>query len=581
MSLTTYTILIYTAGILLLGIGIYFLKQPNKSKAQLWFMATLLLCAFYNLFYGLEVSLAALDAKVLAHKLRMTPLMFVPATYLVTVFYILGKERWLTRGLFCALYFLPAVCLVLLWAPDWAVYFRSGFAAIEYPSGKMLYWKNGVWFKFYYAYVLAMSFASLGLILLQVFIGDRRKRVTHFILFIIFFIPILLDIFFVLFDTQFVEGGTVTPFGFLFTGVVLSFYLSRDRSLQIFLDAARGTLMDHPSLLMFAFDDTGKVLDSNQCFKQVFEQAHDLKSMPEEFYQTWERFKKSADAKYSSSLQVLGKYYQLTMSKISNADANSPSCYLAILHDVDALVRTQTELAETHRLLEKKATEQQVALRYYAREGLKIRDRERHRISRELHDVVGQKMTAATLLIEGHKQHLSKVNAVDTLKNVERIQQMVDETLKVTRELCFQLSPPLHASNAFPKSLANLVDEFLVATENSVHVECINELENRNLRDDLYLGFYRILREFLTNVARHAHANKVVIKFAEDKTAYRIELSDDGVGFEVEKALNDNTLGLANIRERVFALGGECTIHSSNGKGTRFGIIIPKSKYFN
>jgi signal transduction histidine kinase len=136
------------------------------------------------------------------------------------------------------------------------------------------------------------------------------------------------------------------------------------------------------------------------------------------------------------------------------------------------------------------------------------------------------------------------------------------------------LSPLLLRSAGLLQALVSLIEEYTSRTNIKVEFDHMDGLEE--VPEDVALASYRIMQESLTNVARHAKASEVKIRLYREPGKLRLEVADNGSGFNPKE--KEHTTGLTGMRERALALGGELTIESNHGQGTRVVAELPLSE---
>lgn len=196
---------------------------------------------------------------------------------------------------------------------------------------------------------------------------------------------------------------------------------------------------------------------------------------------------------------------------------------------------------------------------------LKSQERERARISRDLHDVVGQALTAIQLFLD------EAIRRPDPQKLLE-LKGFVAETLKEVRKLSHALRPSLLDEVGLEAALKQYARE--VSERSPVEVSVVAHLPYA-LSEDQEIALYRITQEALTNVVRHAQASRASVVLTGMERSVQLVIEDDGIGFERSK-VGDEHLGLLSIRERAELIGGSCHIESSPGKGTSVHVRIPR-----
>jgi PAS domain S-box-containing protein len=232
---------------------------------------------------------------------------------------------------------------------------------------------------------------------------------------------------------------------------------------------------------------------------------------------------------------------------------------ITIARDISALKATERRLEESHGQLRKLSSHRETT-----------REEERKRIAREIHDELGQQLTALRMGISLLRLQFGEDNPL-LLERVRALMELTDETIQVVRNVATSLRPA-----ALDMGLASAL-EWLV-TEFSQHTGIPCRLEAPAARlaldDERATAAFRVIQESLTNVARHAQASQVDIRLERDTEDFLIEVRDNGKGCDPGHHLK-GTLGLLGMRERGHMLGGEVAIDSAPGQGTCVRVRIP------
>jgi signal transduction histidine kinase len=199
---------------------------------------------------------------------------------------------------------------------------------------------------------------------------------------------------------------------------------------------------------------------------------------------------------------------------------------------------------------------------------------ERRTIARELHDEVGQALTAIKVELS-IAQRTSGVPgaAVERLNEARRI---ADGTVDTIRNLSHLLHPPLLDDLGLAAALKHQLETF--SRRHEIRADLVHEPIERRLAPELEVALYRIVQEALTNIAKHAHASSCRVTVRDLTTSVQVSIDDDGSGFdaaEVEQLGHARGLGLIGIRERTQQLGGTFVIDSAPGRGARLIVEMP------
>ena len=203
----------------------------------------------------------------------------------------------------------------------------------------------------------------------------------------------------------------------------------------------------------------------------------------------------------------------------------------------------------------------------------KVREEERTQIAREIHDELGQALTGLKLDISWMKNRLPRDHEVmaQCLSIIERI----DQTANAVRRIATSLRPSILDQLGLSAALEWQGEEFGARTGIEVVMQQSVYDEDAPIPDDLGSSAFRILQESLTNVARHAKATRVTIRFEQTPTLLMLEVADNGVGCASGCLDGTRSLGLVGMRERALACGGEFSISGMPGRGTTVLLRVP------
>jgi len=205
-----------------------------------------------------------------------------------------------------------------------------------------------------------------------------------------------------------------------------------------------------------------------------------------------------------------------------------------------------------------------------------VREEERTRIARELHDELGQALTALRFDLGWLR---GKCNTADALgqaaaDRVGAALGVVEQSIVSLRRISEDLRPAMLDSLGLAAAIEHHVAQFSERTGIPCHLKM--NREEFDLGGDLATAVFRIVQEALTNVARHAGARQVTVRIDELVDGIRLGVEDDGQGFDVGS--RTSRFGLLGIRERITMLGGQLEIDSAPGKGTRIDGWLPRPK---
>ncbi|PAP77736.1 PAS domain-containing sensor histidine kinase [Rubrivirga marina] len=233
--------------------------------------------------------------------------------------------------------------------------------------------------------------------------------------------------------------------------------------------------------------------------------------------------------------------------------------------EILSMLRDVTALRENEAALERSKAE----LRALATHLQDVREEERTRLSRDVHDVLGQQLTAIRLGIGWFGRHFSEDEAAQA--RLGDVRETIDETIRHVREIASDLRP-------------GVLDDFGLASAVEWQGKRFEERTGTGCRVDVQGGTepptevataaFRVLQEALTNVARHAHAGSVAVTLVLGAETVRLVVADDGRGFDPER-VGRRSLGLVGMRERAGAQGGTLDVRGVRGQGTVVECTLP------
>ncbi len=197
---------------------------------------------------------------------------------------------------------------------------------------------------------------------------------------------------------------------------------------------------------------------------------------------------------------------------------------------------------------------------------VETQETERRALSRELHDEVGQALSA--VLVE--LRNLAGLSGQQSRGKVESIKGLVENTVRVVRNMALLLRPSMLDDLGLIPALRWQARE--VAKRTAMDVSVVTELAADDLPDEYKTCVYRVVQEALHNCSRHSRASAVRIRVRQESGRLSLTIQDDGQGFDAGQSKG---LGLLGIEERVTGLGGRFEVHSERGAGTILAVELP------
>lgn len=231
----------------------------------------------------------------------------------------------------------------------------------------------------------------------------------------------------------------------------------------------------------------------------------------------------------------------------------------------------RAELQRERDRLESEVERRTLDLTELARHMQTVREDERSRLARELHDELGGLLTAAKLDVARVKSRL-KGAAPEILERIGHLVQSLDAGIALKRRIIEDLRPSTLSNLGLTAALEVLCRDFARRTE----VRVQTDIDEVTLAEDVQLTAYRVVQEALTNVAKYARATQVTVRLRNEAGVARLSVRDDGAGFDTQ-GVPMRARGLAGMRFRVGSHGGRLELSSQPGGGTTIEAHLPQS----
>ena len=242
----------------------------------------------------------------------------------------------------------------------------------------------------------------------------------------------------------------------------------------------------------------------------------------------------------------------------------------ALLHDITTRRQMEAELLALNTRLEQRVVERTLELDQANQTLAEAQETERRALALELHDELGQVLNRVKLSLD----MVPMLGKEDSQKQFEVARQLVQEMIGRVRSIMLGLRPTMLDDLGLLPALQWHFKTYSEQTGCRVNFKS-HRLDQR-FSPRVEIAAYRIIQEALNNVSRHAVEKTAVVEVFSDKESLHILVSDQGVGFDVQAALDRRTsTGLSGMHERARQLGGELTIGSNPGQGTRISAVLP------
>mgnify|MGYP002638887797 CR=1 FL=1 len=251
--------------------------------------------------------------------------------------------------------------------------------------------------------------------------------------------------------------------------------------------------------------------------------------------------------------------------------------------DARTAMLKETNIKLTREISNHKATENALQrsekqLRGLSRQLITSQEEERRLIAMELHDGIGQTLSAIKFKVETVLEEMKRKDSYECLKLQVPVVSMVQGAVEEVRRICKNLRPPILDDLGIVATISWFCREFMKIYVN-IRVEKEILLNEETVPSELKISIFRLLQEALNNVAKHSGADVVRVVLKKDGEWIALLIEDNGSGFDVEAVLGLKDpaigMGLAGMKERTTLSGGSFEMESASGKGTRIRALFP------
>nr|WP_246279054.1 PAS domain-containing sensor histidine kinase [Paraburkholderia ultramafica] len=250
---------------------------------------------------------------------------------------------------------------------------------------------------------------------------------------------------------------------------------------------------------------------------------------------------------------------EASISQVSDGDSK---LYTVMLRDITERVKAENA--------QRKSREE---LRELSANLQKVREDEKTRIARELHDDLGQQLTALKMDLSSVEQALEATAEPGILRRLSGMRRLIDATVASVRRIAADLRPVMLDDLGLIPAIEWLANDF--TNRYGIEVKRDIEVGDTRFTPAGATTLFRIVQEALTNVARHAEATVVTLTVRVEEDTCIVQVADNGHGASRSGAPAEKSFGLLGIRERAHMLGGTVEIHTSSGKGFALTVTFP------
>ncbi|MDA1188756.1 MAG: PAS domain-containing protein [Chloroflexi bacterium] len=585
-----------------LGVAYYAWRRRDVQANSLvaWLLVSV---AWWSFFYALEITALSLEFKIWWARAEYPAIVAVPALWLEFVLNRTGlRDLWL-RPRRIVMVVISTVTVVLVWTSDFHTLHWAS-TALERTGPLLIFTAEyGIWFWVYitYAYILVLGGAVLlGIEAKRLF---RTFRFQAILLLLALAAPLVGNI---LFITS-VSPVDLTPFGFTITGVLLVWGLFGLRLLDLVPMARAGVFEEMPDGIIVV-DRHRRVVDVNPAGRRLLENAgfqlmgREVPPRLSEMLNLLDTNNPQQEMIARAKAFVVGDEPRLFDVSVSSVElGRSHAGAVMVFRDVtrreeaeNALRNANLNLAKANQQLRDEITQRQAAEKALERsEALRraqvaadAKEEERKHLAEELHDQTLSELNGVIIEMGFVSKQVGATKDIEKMgeakEGIDRLRQQVRNAEQGLRHIVQGIYPSVLTNLGLAPALRTHFEQLANGSTDSdspIQIELESSgLDSERLPEALELAVYRIVQQSVANSLQHASPKVVTVRLERSDGRLKIEIADDGVGFDPKKPQESpetGHFGLVNLRDRILGLQGNFVLDSEPGRGTRITAEVP------
>jgi PAS domain S-box-containing protein len=555
-QLIPYTGVLLVSALVLLGILLITWRRRGVPGGRS-FIILMAIMITWSLANALEMMGSKLDLKLFWANVQYICYSIAPATLLALTLQYTGRERWLTRRRLILLMIIPSLTVVIAWT-NWGGLLRRDVFLDSGGPFPVVGKTYGPWFWVHLLYNYSLVVVSFIIHIKAMWRRHRLYQWQSLALLTGFILPIPLNLAFTF---------KVSPYKFDLAPTLLTvagaFYaigLFRYRLFDI-LPAGRDMVIESMGDAMLTLDGSNRIVDFNPAATKLLgitgaligKTATDtFINYPglEELFQTTDRgHQEISIGRPEQDCHYIVRWWPI-MDRRGRLNGR-----LLIFQDITDVKAVQEEVLRQQRfaaVLE-----------------------ERERLARELHDSQGQVMGYLNIQLQALRDQLADGQIAAVGGALARLSQIVEEANTEIREFIYEIKTPLLFKEGFLTALEHYAARFGADFQIKVTVENPDQLRDEALSLPAQAQLFRIIQEALTNIRKHAQADRVTIALAKTGGKIRVVVADNGRGFNSAGLSRQKHFGLEIMRERAVQAGGVVQIKANPESGTEVVVELP------
>ncbi|MGM0499889.1 MAG: histidine kinase N-terminal 7TM domain-containing protein [Bacillota bacterium] len=553
-----YLIPLTASFIIMIILAFYSYKNCNVKGAKT-FVLNMILGAIWAGANALEMAGSDFETKIIWANLQYLVYAFAPLAWLTMVLQFSSRENLVNKKNLLLMSIIPVTTFFLAWTDQYHGLIRSNFELKAAANFTYIAKDYGPWFWLHFVYSYFLNFSTVYFLFKTVWLNNKayRKQALY-----------LLTGFLILMISNFLYVSKLTPtpeFDFSpitisISGLIIARGIFHFRLFDI-VPVARATVIENINSGMIVIDTQNRIIDINHKAEVMFKlndediYGKDLSNFSTELVDVYEEVKK--EKIYQQEFTYLDQnrkyYYELFISSIKDYRKKEAADIL-IINDVSKVKKARDQIIKQQKKLAVKE--------------------ERERLSRDLHDNLGQVLSFSNVQIQAARKELKNNKFKKSDRYLKRLNQIINDAHKDVREYAYSIRNDYYSQQNINEVFKKEISYF----ENNCNLvinKNFKEKFNYNFGTEEKTHLHFILKESLTNILKHTEADTVWIELVEEN-GIKLVIKDNGKGITVDDYNSGS--GLSIMKERANLIGGVFKIESELHKGTCIIVSLSNSE---
>jgi len=533
---------LFFSGFITLSLGIFALLKHKKAKGAVSFAISMFIVTIWSIPNLLEMSATTLSLKLFWANIQYIAYSFSPVSLLILCKIVTSYHNRINKKHIIWLSIIPCITLVLVWTNQWHGLIRYDIHMDHSGTFPVIAKKYGSWFYIHAIYSHCTNLSAVIILLRTIFTKKSIFRKQAFQLLIgtcLIIVPNLI----------YISGISplkydLTPVFFAPAGVVILWSIFHNRMFEL-VPLARATVIEAMEAGTLVINMNHRVIDMNQAFKKIANismSQYYLVSIDEVCKNIPELVRIITDDTISHADFTITGEGQLKVYEI----------LLTPLHDKKGYYLGR--LAVIYDITEKKQAQQEFLKQQWQLAVIE----ERERMTRDLHDNLGQVLGFINFQAQGIRQELINKGIDLVSDKMEQLIKVVQQAHGDVREYISNARTSVNSERDFTSSLKNDISNFVLQTCLNVKLQIPDEPVEKEFSSTVMVNIQNMIHEAMNNIRKHAQASEVQISFNMKEDHMLVTIADNGKGFEDVKnePFVKTHYGLDIMRERATLIGG-------------------------